>query len=54
VEVAGALLEVRVGRDADQRRGELLAGQRAGQRAELAGDVGPRVDVVDVVRVDDA
>ena len=53
VEVAGALLEVRVRRDADQRRRELLGLQRVGQAPELARDVGVRVDVVGVVGGDD-
>jgi hypothetical protein len=38
VEVAGALLEVGVRRDPDQRHRHLLGAQRVGQPAELAGD----------------
>src|SRR3954465_4510108 len=53
VVVAGALLEVRVRRDADQRRGELLGAERSGQPAELARDVSAVVGVLDVVGADD-
>ena len=53
VEVAGALLEVRVRRHADQGRRELLGAQRLGQPPELAGHVGARVGVASVVRVHD-
>src|SRR3954449_4370724 len=53
VVVAGALLEVRVRRDADQRRGELLGAERSGQPAELARDVGAVVGVLDLVGIDD-
>ena len=41
VEVARALLEVRVRRDADQRQRDLLGAQRGRQAAELARDVVP-------------
>ena len=53
VEVPGALLEVGVGRDADQRDRQLLSVQGLRQPPELARDVRVRVVVGHVVRVDD-
>src|SRR3954469_2280096 len=53
VVVAGPLLEVRVRRDPDQGHRQLLGLERPGEPAELTGDVGAFVVVVDVVGGDD-
>ena len=53
VEVAGALLEVRVRRHADQRQCDLLAAEGVGQGPELPRHVGARVEVGHLVGGDD-
>ena len=52
VVVPGALLEVRVGRDADQRDRDLLGAERVGEAAKLARDVAAGVVVLGVVGVE--
>jgi hypothetical protein len=51
--VAGALLEVRMRRDSDQRQRDLLGAERIAERPELARNTGALVEVVYGVRADD-
>jgi hypothetical protein len=51
--MSGALLEVAVGRNPDQRDRDLLGAERLGEGTKLARDVRTGVGVVDVVGPDD-
>ena len=53
VEMAGALFEVGMGRDADQGERHLLTAQILGQAPELTGNVAARVGILDIIGAND-